>query len=182
MKYCPKCQRTYSDETLSYCLQDGSTLLRSDPQAETLEVQKQRQPTSQLPSSAAEMIHEKVTLSIGDYYDLKTKHRTIRITFKDIIESDFNSGLIAVNKELAARLHINMGGGVVFGGKETIQHDTNEYLVPVKLLDAAEEPRSVYYFYTSEIQSVFFRVFLEHLNAHSKQAELNFVHLHYIKE
>ncbi|MGI8669258.1 MAG: hypothetical protein ACR2J3_05325, partial [Aridibacter sp.] len=28
MKYCPKCQRNYTDETLKFCLQDGTPLLK----------------------------------------------------------------------------------------------------------------------------------------------------------
>ncbi|HEX8921159.1 MAG TPA: hypothetical protein VF766_06755 [Pyrinomonadaceae bacterium] len=30
MKRCPACQRTYTDDTLSYCLEDGSALYNSD--------------------------------------------------------------------------------------------------------------------------------------------------------
>src|SRR5438128_10278734 len=34
MKQCPACRRTYDDETLNFCLEDGATLLASyDPQA-----------------------------------------------------------------------------------------------------------------------------------------------------
>jgi hypothetical protein len=172
MKYCPKCQRTYADDTQSFCLQDGSTLVNSDPQAETFDMQE----LPQVPSHQVEMIHDKIILNLGNYFDLKTKYRTIRITFKDIVEKDFNSRG-TVKKELAAQLHVSTGGGIVFGGEETIQHDINEYLVPVKTFEA-EEPRSVFYFYTTEIQSAFFRVFLEHLNQHTKQAEVNIVYLH----
>jgi len=43
MKRCPKCDSSYSDDTLSYCLQDGEPLMRGvsqrfDPNAETLEL------------------------------------------------------------------------------------------------------------------------------------------------
>ena len=43
MKRCPKCDSSYSDESLSYCLQDGEPLMRGvsqrfDPNAETLEL------------------------------------------------------------------------------------------------------------------------------------------------
>ncbi len=31
MKRCPSCQRTYADDTLKFCLQDGSTLTDADP-------------------------------------------------------------------------------------------------------------------------------------------------------
>ncbi|HEY0321583.1 MAG TPA: hypothetical protein VGC66_11540 [Pyrinomonadaceae bacterium] len=34
MKQCPRCNRTYTDDTLSYCLQDGAVLIRGyDPEA-----------------------------------------------------------------------------------------------------------------------------------------------------
>src|SRR2546423_3602599 len=41
MKRCPTCQRTYTDDTLRFCLEDGATLLggapvSSDPMASTL--------------------------------------------------------------------------------------------------------------------------------------------------
>lgn len=43
MKQCPSCSRTYSDDTLKFCLDDGATLLgRSDP-VETLRVDAPRQ-------------------------------------------------------------------------------------------------------------------------------------------
>ncbi len=36
MKRCPKCSSNYSDDTLEYCFEDGSQLIRSnDSQAET---------------------------------------------------------------------------------------------------------------------------------------------------
>lgn len=43
MKRCPKCDKTYADDSLSYCLQDGEPLVgkvrqRFDPNAETLEL------------------------------------------------------------------------------------------------------------------------------------------------
>src|SRR5215510_13864444 len=32
MKRCPKCSRTYSEDKFKYCLDDGSVLVRDDPQ------------------------------------------------------------------------------------------------------------------------------------------------------
>ncbi|HLM00702.1 MAG TPA: hypothetical protein VK400_06575, partial [Pyrinomonadaceae bacterium] len=34
MKHCPRCQSTYTDDTLQFCLQDGSVLLNASPVAE----------------------------------------------------------------------------------------------------------------------------------------------------
>ena len=51
MKQCPKCSRTYADDTLAYCLEDGSTLVtQRDPQ-ETLRIPSPR--ATDWPSSPA---------------------------------------------------------------------------------------------------------------------------------
>lgn len=36
MKQCPRCNRTYADDTLSYCLEDGAVLIRGREPEETL--------------------------------------------------------------------------------------------------------------------------------------------------
>ena len=36
MKQCPACRTTYTDDTLQYCLTDGSTLVLADTEAETI--------------------------------------------------------------------------------------------------------------------------------------------------
>ncbi|MCA1557977.1 MAG: hypothetical protein LC731_05485, partial [Acidobacteria bacterium] len=38
MKRCPKCQSTYTDDLLSYCLQDGSTLAAINDPASSADV------------------------------------------------------------------------------------------------------------------------------------------------
>ncbi len=54
MKICPRCQKTYADDNLNYCLEDGSVLNQqtADPLAETLFVNQPRvtQPQPQMPS------------------------------------------------------------------------------------------------------------------------------------
>jgi hypothetical protein len=47
MKYCPRCKRTYPDETLNFCRRDGTVLVSE------LSVDDESSPTVNLPSSPA---------------------------------------------------------------------------------------------------------------------------------
>lgn len=61
MKQCPACRTTYTDDTLQYCLADGSTLVAADTEAETIvrhgvrvDIEQPRsktQPTQFIPTS-----------------------------------------------------------------------------------------------------------------------------------
>ena len=63
MKQCPACRTTYTDDTLQYCLTDGSTLIAADTEAETVvrhgvrvDIEQSRsktQPTQFIPPSQA---------------------------------------------------------------------------------------------------------------------------------
>lgn len=55
MKQCPKCNRTYADETLAFCLEDGSTLVSHREPQETLRIPSPRAtdwPTGPAPTPA----------------------------------------------------------------------------------------------------------------------------------
>jgi hypothetical protein len=68
MKRCPSCQRTYTDETLRFCLEDGTTLLSgaatsaapSDPMAATL-LDSSPQNTGSDRSARTEVFHSPPT-------------------------------------------------------------------------------------------------------------------------
>lgn len=67
MKRCPSCQRTYTDETLRFCLEDGTTLLSgaaasapSDPLASTL-LDSSPQNTGSDRSARTEVFHSPPT-------------------------------------------------------------------------------------------------------------------------
>src|ERR1041385_5694192 len=38
MKTCPKCKKQYSDDSLNFCLEDGTPLTRYDAEAETIKI------------------------------------------------------------------------------------------------------------------------------------------------
>ncbi|MGB7925504.1 MAG: hypothetical protein WCF57_19860 [Pyrinomonadaceae bacterium] len=68
MKRCPSCQRTYTDETLRFCLEDGTTLLSgaatsapSDPMAATLLDSSSSQNTGSDRSARTEVFHSPPT-------------------------------------------------------------------------------------------------------------------------
>lgn len=55
MKICPRCQKTYTDENLNFCLEDGSVLSQAGPQPpQTVMLNEPRvtQPQPQMPSQA----------------------------------------------------------------------------------------------------------------------------------
>ncbi len=53
MKKCPDCNRTYSDDTLSFCLKDGAILSAPYDPRETRPVNREPLPTLEISSSAA---------------------------------------------------------------------------------------------------------------------------------
>ena len=52
MKICPNCRRTYDDDGLNFCLEDGSVLTFASPDDERTVVMEYPRPTSPAPSSA----------------------------------------------------------------------------------------------------------------------------------
>jgi hypothetical protein len=53
MKKCPKCQRTYPDDTLAFCLEDGTVLSAPYDPRETRPVNREPPPTLEMSSPAA---------------------------------------------------------------------------------------------------------------------------------
>lgn len=63
MRECPQCKRSYSDDTLVFCLDDGSRLMRASADAATLQMPSPRPtmppPTEVLPQNPAQPQHKK---------------------------------------------------------------------------------------------------------------------------
>ena len=83
MKRCPKCQRTYEDDSLNYCLDDGGLLIspKYDPQAPTLVMADLRTnlPTASLNDVALERIYRKLD-------KITFKLKSVELSCMDIFE------------------------------------------------------------------------------------------------
>ena len=86
MKRCPTCNRTYSDETLSFCLADGALLSASeDPQATlVLTDSPDVQETLRLPASQAPQATQPASTSQVTAIEL----RNITKRFGEVLAND----------------------------------------------------------------------------------------------
>ncbi len=64
MKQCPKCGNSYTDDTLSFCLADGSALTVADEQPTVMRGGGDPNKTEQLPSGATTPAHEAMRVTI----------------------------------------------------------------------------------------------------------------------
>jgi hypothetical protein len=128
------------------------------------------------------VIH-KTTILEGDYQEFIWGFSTVRISVSEILKSTFYSSSLMSEKEaLGALISFSTGGGLVFGGVECKRTGVNEYLIPQKEFHD-EEPCSVYAYYVGDGYFSFIRVFVDHINQHSRQVTLNmaFVQLRNVK-
>jgi hypothetical protein len=112
-----------------------------------------------------------IKIHAGDYRDFIDDYKKIRIEVKDIITDNFE-GFLGKNEKYGVIIHIDTGGGLVFGGEYSKRIGTNEYAIPQKAT-SDEEPYSIYRFYTTESYFNFLRVFVEHINPKSQEVTLN---------
>ena len=130
--------------------------------------------------------HEKISLSIGAYHDVLTKHDKpfIRITLKDIsrknmpppYESDHMPDEIKTD---VATLGFS-NGFMVTPGSRIKKVETSpffdEYCFDMSKIENDEEDRySVFFFKTEHVSDgeFFFRCFIDHINPTKKEVELN---------
>lgn len=109
----------------------------------------------------------------GDYQDFVWGPTTVRLSVSEIVKANFHFSHLGGKKETpGAVIHFSTGGGLVYGGVDCKQTGVNQYLIPQKEFDD-EEPYSVYAYYFRDDYFRFFRVFVDHVNQHSRQVTLN---------
>ena len=96
-------------------------------------------------------------------------------TIKDVVRESFSLDELTVKQEQdCVLLEVSAGGGLVYGGRNTMPKGVNKFIVPQKQLQL-EEPYSVFYFHSYEKHLSFFRIFVEHINTKSGEIVLNVV-------
>lgn len=130
-------------------------------------------------------LHEKVTLGLGDYYDVMTKNgeKFFRISLKEISQQTmpsayvFNPQPVETITEVATigfdpGFFINHGSCVK---QITLGHIQNEDCFYMSKDSFHEEKSSVYFFKTESVTDGghFFRCFVDHINPSKNEIELN---------
>lgn len=110
----------------------------------------------------------------GDYQEFIWGGTTVRISVLQIIKTDFSHSPSHVKNEvLGVEIGFSTGGGLVYGGEVCKKTAVNRYLMPQKEFQQ-EEPCSVYFYYIiHEERFLFMRVFVDHINQHSRQVTLS---------
>ncbi|MDA8090785.1 MAG: hypothetical protein M0Z61_11300 [Nitrospiraceae bacterium] len=130
--------------------------------------------------------HDKITLGLGSYHDVKTKNgeKFFRITLKDISQRDMPppyESPDSVPKEIktdVATLGFTPGFFIYPGFRVKRIHDSsfsNESTFYMCKSDYQEESDSVFFFKTQHVTDgeYFFRCFVDHINPIKKEVELN---------
>jgi len=118
------------------------------------------------------VIH-KTRILEGDYQEFIWGPATVRVSVSEIVKGKFNFSSLRGEKEtLGAVMDFSTGGGLVYGGADCKQTGVNQYLIPQKEFNQ-EEPCSVYAYHVREGYFSFIRVFVDHVNQHSREVTLN---------
>jgi len=112
-----------------------------------------------------------VKVAVGDYVTLPCDHSNLKITVIDIVQENFKMEHFEI-ESYGANLGVDAGGGLVFGGYSAIETGVNQYKIPIKKFQN-EEPCSIYSFHCKKDYFSFMRIFIEHINPHSKEVTLN---------
>jgi hypothetical protein len=113
-------------------------------------------------------ISRKLQLQNGSFVKLKDNfERPIKITLKSIRKLQTKS-IIGKDSTLYAKISIDAGGRIVYGGNLTIQESVNTYFMPVIKYDK-EDLYSIYFFYTNNKDITFFRLFIENINPYQNE-------------
>jgi len=113
------------------------------------------------------VIHKTKILE-GDYQEFIWGPTTVRVSVSEIVKSR----LRGERETLSAVIHFSTGGGLVYGGADCKETGVNQYLIPQKEFNQ-EEPCSVYAYHVREGYFSFIRVFVDHVNQHSREVTLN---------
>jgi hypothetical protein len=181
MKYCPQCANRYPND-LAFCTVDGSPLSDTDREAETLKIGASH--LGSPPSNITHIIKTEV-MEIGDYIDFATPQFTIRITVKDLVEDkfpDFVNGLTSELLGVYIAISLKEASPAIFHrGSCTKVIKWNEYLLPVADSEH-DESRSIFSFHITEDKAMVFRLFVKHINTHSRKVELSLGYFRYKKD
>lgn len=133
--------------------------------------EKDATPKSEIQSEEVERLNVEIVVKEGDYIDVPLKLTGYRITLKHILTETFELKFGGQAIE-GVELHINAGGGLVFGGEYAKPAGVNQWKIPLKS-ESQEEPYSVYSHFVHEGALSFFRCFVSHINPHSREATLS---------
>jgi hypothetical protein len=108
----------------------------------------------------------------GDFQEFIWGGTTVRISVFQI--TSFYYSLSHGRQEaMGVEIGFSTGGGLVWGGADCKNTGTNRYLMPQKEFQD-EEPCSVYFYHIiNEKYFRFMRVFVDHINQHSRQVTLS---------
>ena len=119
----------------------------------------------------------------GDYQEFIYGHTTIKVAVSEIVKKKlYHSYIPGEIESIGAVLEISTDGGLVHGGEDCKKEGTNKYLIPQKETQV-EETYSVYAYHAKKDYFNFFRVYIDHVNPHTRQVTLNlfFVNIYDIK-
>jgi hypothetical protein len=113
-----------------------------------------------------------IKIPIGDYRDFIRDDNKIRIEVKELIKDNFEVDYGFAKEIHGVIIYMDVGGGLVYGGRYSKHIGTNEYAIP-KIQSTNQEPYSIYRFYVVEHYFNFLRVYIEHINLSSQEVTLN---------
>lgn len=130
-------------------------------------------------------VHQKIKLSVGEYYDVLTKNgdKFFRITLKDISQRDMpppyeSNGVPEEIKTEVATIGFNPGFFISPGSRIKKVPPTpffNEECFYMSKNESEETAYSVFFFHTEHVSggAQFFRCFVDHINPVKKEVDLN---------
>jgi hypothetical protein len=129
--------------------------------------------------------HKKITLGVGSYHDVLTKHgdKFLRITLNDISQQDMpppyeSDSIPAEIKTQVATLCFDPGFFIYLGSrvkKITTSPFLNEECFYMPKNENQEAAYSVFFFHTEHVADgeQFFRCFVDHINPVKKEVDIN---------
>lgn len=111
----------------------------------------------------------------GGFREFIWGSKTVRISVPRIVRENFYLSQLRSGQEASgAEVQLSMGGGLVYSGADCRETGVNQYLMPQKEFQD-EEPYSVYAYHTGEKYFHFMRIYVDHVNQHSRQVTLDLV-------
>jgi len=108
---------------------------------------------------------------VGAYQDFMWGGTKIRVDVREIAKQNVPSRYGSPKEEQQATIHVDTGGGLVYGGEESTRVGVNEYRIPVAT-DTYEEPRAVYLFSISPSYFRFLCFRADHINPTTNEVTL----------
>ncbi|HYX06810.1 MAG TPA: hypothetical protein VE912_08775 [Bacteroidales bacterium] len=116
-------------------------------------------------------IDRNIILKEGDFIVLNDNYNNkIKISLNSIKKLKGLNGFDA-DSILFADINVDIGGGIVFGGKHAIMNSVNTYFVP-KMKYGEQETNSIYYYYLKDKSFTFFQLFVQNINSFQHKVTL----------